>query len=134
MLVEHIEHELLSHPTSLQELPAPLDTQTGRATQEEGKKSTGETCLDKIIAGVQLIFCFHLINFSALPPTLQICLLNQLEATLTAGRMLPRSLLLLGPAAALQHDPPKGGEGEAAEGKVGFPRESAGLTLPAITV
>lgn len=89
MLVEHTEHELLSHPTSLQELPAPLDAQRGMARQEEGKKSTGETRLDKIIAGVQLIFCFHLINFSALPLTLQICLLNQLEANLTAGRMLP---------------------------------------------
>lgn len=104
------------------------------ARQEEGKKSTGETRLDKIIAGVQLIFCFHLIKFSALPLTLQICLLNQLEANLTAGRTLPRSLLLLGPAAALQHDAPKGGEEKAAEGKVGFPGESAGLALPAITV
>lgn len=51
-----------------------------------------------------------------------------------AGCTLPHSLLLLDSAAALQHDPLKAGEEEAAEGKVGFPRESAGLTLPVITV
>lgn len=53
--------------------------------------------MDKIITGVQLIFHFHSINYTALPLTLQIWLFNQLEHSFMAGcNASPFTLLLLG--------------------------------------
>lgn len=107
LLKEHVTS--IHPPTCLHQWLATPDTsQAGRVTWKEDKKSTGETHLDKIITGMQLIFCFRPINFSTLPHTLQIWLFNQLEPWQVA--CVPVCFAVWIFATALWHDPQKGEE------------------------
>lgn len=92
--------------------------------RQEGRKSTGETPLDKIITGVQLIFHFHSIIHSALPQTLRICLFNQLEHSFMAGYTPPHSFCFcLAPSRSSAAQPSEGRGKANRQGEVGFPRE-----------
>lgn len=126
------------HP-HLQQWLATLDTlhsQEGQCGREE-KKSTGETRLDKIITGMQLIFCFRPINFSTLPLILQIWLFNQLERNSTAGYALPHLLCFcLNPSSsfAAQSSEGRGRRKEQREKRDSPDSTCGGLTLAMITV